>query len=78
MGPFDTFASFPTAHVTPATLVTAAPDVTPQSYRALITQDMNAIWKVMPEVADRILGALEPGPMTVGDLAAATAVRPPP
>jgi hypothetical protein len=75
-GPFDTFAGFPTAHATAATLVTAVPGVTPQGYRALIAQDLNALWKVAPESADKLLSALAPGPMTVGDLAAATGLAP--
>jgi starch synthase len=76
MGPFDTFASYPTLHVTAATMVSPVPCVTKESYRDLIAQDINALWKVMPEVADRVLAVLERGPASVADIAAATGMEP--
>ena len=62
MGPFDTFASYPTRHVTAATLVSAVPGLTKQAYRDLVALDINALWKVAPTVVDRILDLLEAGP----------------
>ena len=77
MGPFDTFASYPTRHVTATTLVAAVPGLTKQAYRDLIALDINALWKVAPAVVDRILDLLEAGPLSVGDLAAATEMEAP-
>jgi starch synthase len=76
MGAFDTFASYPTRHVTAATLVSVVPGVTKAAYRDLIALDINALWKVGPEVVDRILDLLDRGPISVGDLAAATEIEP--
>jgi glycosyltransferase involved in cell wall biosynthesis len=76
MGPFDTFASYPTHHVTAATVVRVAPGFTKAAYRELVAQDINALWKVAPEAVDRILDALASGPTRVGDLAAALDIEP--
>jgi starch synthase len=76
MGPFDAFASYPTHHVTAATMVSAVPGFTKAAYADLIAQDINALWKVAPVVVERIVGALERGPASVGDIAAATGLEP--
>jgi glycosyltransferase involved in cell wall biosynthesis len=76
MGPFDTFASYPTHHVTAATIVSAIPGLTKQAYRDLIALDINALWKVGPPVVDRVLDVLGRGPLSVGDLAAAMELEP--
>ncbi len=76
MGPFDTFASYPTRHVTAKTMVAAVPGFTKAAYRDLIAQDINALWKVSEDVAALVLAALERGPASVGDLAAATGLEP--
>jgi starch synthase len=74
MGPFDTFASYPTRHVTATTIVSRAPGATPGAYRALIADPLLSLWRVAPELAGRVLQALEAGPLTVEELAAATGV----
>lgn len=74
MGPFDTFASYPTRHVAATTIVSRAPGATPEAYRALIADPMLSLWRVSPELADRVLAALEAGPLTVEELAPATGV----
>ena len=68
-GPFDTFASYPTRHVGPRTLVTDISGVTPQAYRQLVAHELLALWPVHPQLADRLFGALTDGPMRVEDLA---------
>jgi glycosyltransferase involved in cell wall biosynthesis len=74
MGPFDTFASYPTRHVAAATIVSRAPEATPEAYRALIADPLLSLWRASPELTDRVLAALEAGPLTVETLAAATGV----
>ena len=76
MGPFDTFASYPTRHVSATTLVSGAPDITPQAYRELIAHRLLAYAAVTPKIVDLVLAALEQGPATVGDLAQATGMSP--
>jgi starch synthase len=77
MGPFDTFAGYPTHHIAAETLVSRASDITLAGYRELITQQLLALSAVVPEVAGLVLGALEAGPATVGDLARATGIATP-
>ena len=72
MGPFDTFADYPSRHVGAATWVSAVSDIGPQAYRDLIGQPLLAVRSVKPEVADGVLAALRNGPATVEDLAHAT------
>jgi hypothetical protein len=76
MGPFDTFASYPTRHVSAATWVSPAPGVTPQAYRELILHKLLAYAAVTPKIVDPVLAALEQGPATVGDLAQAIGIPP--
>jgi glycosyltransferase involved in cell wall biosynthesis len=76
MGPFDTFASYPTRHVSATTLVSGAPDITPQAYRQLIAHTLLAYAAVTPTIVDLVIAALEQGPATVGDLAQATGMSP--
>jgi hypothetical protein len=76
MGPFDTFASYPTRHVSAATWVSPAPDVTPQGYRVLTGHTLLAHAAVVPKIFDLVTAALEKGPATVGNLAQATGISP--
>ena len=76
MGPFDTFASYPTRHVAADTWVARASDLTPEGYRELIAQQILALWPLAPQIVDRVLAALQAGPSTVADLARATALPP--
>jgi starch synthase len=76
MGPFDTFASYPTRHVSAATWVSATPGVTPQAYRELILHKLLSYAAVTPKIVDPVLAALEQGPATVGDLAQAIGITP--
>jgi hypothetical protein len=76
MGPFDTFASYPTHHVTAQTIVSRVPGVTPQAYDDLTTQPVNNLWRVTPKVAALVLAPLEQGPASVADIAAATGLDP--
>jgi hypothetical protein len=71
MGPFTTFASYPTAAVTAETMVSRASGITPAAYRKLIAQETVALWVLAPEMVDRVLAALEAGPLSVEALAAA-------
>ena len=71
MGPFDTFAAYPTHHVTARTRVSLASDLTPEGYRELITQQLLALSPVAPELVDLVLAALRDGPTTVEGLARA-------
>jgi glycosyltransferase involved in cell wall biosynthesis len=66
--PFDLFASYPTRHVAAATWVARTPGMTPQAYRALIAGTSLPMWPVALVVVDRVLAALEDGPMTVEQL----------
>jgi starch synthase len=71
-GPFDRFASFPTHHVGPATVVSLTTAVTPQAYREMIQHQLIARWRVAPEVFERVHEALQGGPATVEALMART------
>jgi starch synthase len=77
MGPFDTFAGYPTRHVAPTTWVSAVSDIGPEAYRELIGQPLLAIRTVRAEVADGVLAVLRNGPATVEDLGHATGLAPP-
>jgi alpha-maltose-1-phosphate synthase len=74
MGPFETFASYPTHHLGPTTLVAATPGATGGTYRNLIAQEAVALWTMPPDVADSLLAALTTGPLILEDLAAAIGV----
>ena len=74
MGPFDTFASYPTRHVSAATWVSRAPNVTAQAYRELIAHTLLSYAAVTPQVVDLVMAALDRGPATVGNLAQATGI----
>jgi hypothetical protein len=60
--------------VATTTIVARAPGATPESYRALIAEPLLSLWRVAPEIIDRMLEALEAGPLTVDRLAAAAGV----
>jgi starch synthase len=74
MGPFDTFAHYPTGHITGGTWVSRSPGVTPESYRELIGHHLMALSAVTPAIVDLVLGALQEGPSTVAHLAQATGI----
>jgi glycosyltransferase involved in cell wall biosynthesis len=76
MGPFDTFADYPSRHVGPGTWVSAVSDIGPQAYRELIAQPLLAVRSVRAEIADRVLAALRNGSATVVDLGRATGLAP--
>jgi glycosyltransferase involved in cell wall biosynthesis len=76
LGPFVTFASYPTHHVTDATMVSRMPGMTPDAYRARVAAPLLSRWTVVPDVADRILLELEGGPATVAHLASVLQVPP--
>ena len=75
-GPFDRFASFPTHHVEPATIVALTPAATPEAYRERVRHQLIARWHVAPEVFDRVHDALQGGPATVAALIAKTGFTP--
>jgi len=77
MGPFDTFASYPTRHVGPATLATLAIDLEPDAYKALIEHPILAYWNVTPAAYGIVRGALQAGPASVEALAGATGLPAP-
>ena len=70
LGPFDTFSAYPTAQIGSATLVTRAVDANLARFQALTKHRMLAIWNPHPGLVERILAALEDGPMTVQGLSA--------
>jgi len=76
MGPFDTFATYPTHHLAPDTQVSLASDLTPAGYRDLIGQQLLALSPVASVIVDRVLQALAAGPMSVADLTAAIGLAP--
>jgi starch synthase len=76
LGPFETFASYPTGHLTPGAVVTRNPAMTPAAYRALIGKQSTSLWTVAPDLVDRLLAALEAGPLTVAALGEAVGATP--
>ena len=75
MGPFETFAAYPTGPITPRTVVSRT-DATPEAYRELIRQEAVSLWTIAPELADRVLAALAAGPLSLEDLVAAADLAP--
>jgi glycosyltransferase involved in cell wall biosynthesis len=73
LGPFDTFASFPTSHIDGSTWVTLGPNAPPAVYEALIKRRMNSIWVVAPIIVERMRTAATGG-ASVQDLATAAGV----
>jgi starch synthase len=71
-GPFDRFASFPTHHVGPATVVALTATGTPEAYRKIAQHQLIERWHIAPEVFDRVHDALQAGPATVEALMAKT------
>ena len=65
LGPFDAFASYPTAHIGFDTLVVRAPDATLARFQTLTGQVILSFWNPPPALVERILTALEGGPVTV-------------
>ncbi|HEV7383389.1 MAG TPA: glycosyltransferase, partial [Phenylobacterium sp.] len=76
MGPFDTFAGYPTRHVAATTWVSAVSDIGPEAYREFVSQPLLALRSVRADVADGVLAALRNGPVTVDDLAHVTGLSP--
>jgi hypothetical protein len=76
MGPFDTFASFPTRHVAANTWVSPAAEITLVGYSELIGRGLLALHAVAPQIVERVLRVLQGGPATVQDLAAAMDISP--
>jgi glycosyltransferase involved in cell wall biosynthesis len=72
MGPFDTFASFPTAPVDAATRVIRGGNGDLARHQALASRALTAQWVVPEPIVERMLTALGGGEATVGELAAAT------
>ena len=69
LGPFDAFASYPTAHIGSDTLVVRAADASLARFKMLTGQVILSFWNPPPELVERILAALEGGPATVQRLA---------
>jgi hypothetical protein len=65
LGPFDTFAAYPTAQIGPATLVIRAAEAGMARFQALTKHRMLALWNPQPDLVERIFAALEEGPATV-------------
>ncbi|MDB5424716.1 MAG: glycosyl transferase, group 1 [Phenylobacterium sp.] len=65
LGPFDTFASYPTAHIGPDTLVFRADDADLARFESLTAHAILAFWNPPPELVERILGALETEALSV-------------
>ena len=65
LGPFDSFAAYPTAHIGFDTLVSRAADASLARFQTLTRQAILSLWNPPPEQVERILAALEGGPMTV-------------
>ena len=65
LGPFDTFAAYPTAQIGSATLVIGAADASMARFHALTKHRMLALWNPQPDLVERILATLEEGPTTV-------------
>lgn len=74
LGPFDTFATFPTHHVGPRTVAQLGSICTPQAYRALATQETLVRWHVSPLVVDNLIGCLADGPLSLEALAAKSGI----
>jgi starch synthase len=68
LGPFDTFAAYPTAQIGAATLVTRAADASMARLEALTKHPMMSLWNPRRELAERMFAALEAGPATVQQL----------
>jgi len=77
LGPFDTFAGYPTHHVTAASIVSLAAALPTPDYEALIRIPVLTYWAVAPAVHDRIREALADGPLTVAALAGRTTIPEP-
>ncbi|MFL5294854.1 MAG: glycosyltransferase family 4 protein [Phenylobacterium sp.] len=75
MGPFDTFANFPTRHVVAQTIVARGAVGSPEAYRDLVKIPVLASFFVAPVVFDLIHTALAEGPLTVEALAARTGIE---
>jgi alpha-maltose-1-phosphate synthase len=71
MGPFETFASYPTHHVTAATKVSLAFDLEVEAYKTIIASRVFPDWHVAPSIYEMVRNALKVGPITVGDLSGA-------
>ncbi|THD53631.1 glycosyltransferase family 4 protein [Phenylobacterium sp.] len=68
MGPFETFASYSTHHVTAATSVSLAFDLDVEAYKAIIARRAFPGWNVDPPIYETVRNAMRAGPSTVGDL----------
>lgn len=69
LGPFDTFASFPTAQITPHTEVALASELDLEGYRALVAIPLLERMHVTPAIFERIRLALARGSIRLRDLA---------
>jgi hypothetical protein len=69
LGPFATFAGYPSRQAEPSTLVRRVSEIGPQAYRELMAHQLLALRSVSPEISDRALAALTEGPLSVGQLA---------
>jgi starch synthase len=69
MGPFDTFASYPTRHVTARTQVSLAADQSSEAYLELVEHPLFSAGYVPPAAYEVLRDALRSGPATVEDLA---------
>jgi starch synthase len=76
LGPFETFASYPTQAVSAQTIVAVVPGATAEGYRALICHPLLALHFVQPALVEVVLAALAGGPSTVEHLAQVAGVSP--
>lgn len=67
--PFELFAGYATRHVSGDIWVAKAPGMTAEAYRALVAGTRLPMWPVAQVVVERVMAALEGGPMTVERLA---------
>jgi glycosyltransferase involved in cell wall biosynthesis len=75
MGPFDTFAAFPTHKVSPQTRVSLVEGASVDSYRRLTSEGLLAMYATAPKIVDQVLPVLTTGPATVAELAQATSLQ---
>jgi glycosyltransferase involved in cell wall biosynthesis len=71
MGPFDTFAAFPTRHIDPETPVALVEDLTTEAYNELIDEPLLARAAIRSRLFELVRDALRHGPRTVAEAAAA-------
>jgi glycosyltransferase involved in cell wall biosynthesis len=74
--PFELFAPYATRHVAGGTWVAKTPGMTADAYRARVAGTRLPMWPLAQVVVERVMAALEAGPMTVERLAGLAEVAP--